>query len=75
MKNKCLIEVGDARINRMTGDLVFTTVLNEDAIEMLKDISYNENATPEQLANEAAKILHQAIYLSYHRGGKRRLHK
>ena len=56
MKNKGLIEVGDARINRMTGDLVFTTVLNEDAIEMLKDISYNENATPEQLATEAASL-------------------
>jgi len=72
MTTKSIVEVGDIRRSYLTNQLVFTTALNEEAVRMIEDMIPVEDPSPEILADEVAKLIHQAIYLSYHRGGLRR---
>jgi hypothetical protein len=77
MKNsvKPIVESGDARKSTLDGTLTFTTVLSPDALSMLADMLGYYSPSPDEFADEAAKLLHQAIYLNYYRGGARRHQK
>ena len=70
MKNS-LVEIGDVRYSKLTHTLTFTVACGPETIRLVEDIANRGDMTPEQTAGEVKKILHSAIYLNYHRGGRR----
>ena len=66
------IEVGDVRFSRLSGGLSFTISCDARILELVKDILYNDAATPEALAEELRTQLERSIMMDYNRGGLRR---
>jgi hypothetical protein len=67
----CLVDIGDVRYSKLTHTLTFTVACGPETIRLVEDIAHRNDMTPEETATEIQKILHTAIYLNYHRGGRR----
>tara|TARA_R100000808_G_C2149755_1_gene158270 strand:+ start:3083 stop:3307 length:225 start_codon:yes stop_codon:yes gene_type:complete len=72
MKKYGNIEIGDVRYSDLSGALTFTTLVDADTINIMRDIMHNEEASPEEVAAELRTLLKAAILMNYSRGGMRR---
>jgi len=66
------IEVGDVHFSNLSQGLTFTVSCDENTVSIMKDILYNEEATPQEIVKGIRQILEAAIMLNYNRGGMRR---
>ncbi len=69
---KTMIETGDVRYSKLTDTLTFTVACGPEAIEMIKDISYQEDLSPEEMTQKFRELFQGAVVMTYHRGGFRR---
>ena len=65
------IDVGDVTFSRLSQTLRFTIAANLETIQTIEDITGRSDLTPEELAEEMGKLLHNAIQTNYSRGGMR----
>lgn len=66
------IDVGDVAYSPLSQVLRFTVAANSEAIKTMEDIVGRTDMSMEEVAKEMGRVLEQAIYTGYTRGGIRR---
>ena len=65
------IEVGDVDYSKLSHTLRFKVAANHNAIKMIEDICNRNDMSMEEISVEMGKLLENALYTHYHRGGRR----
>jgi len=68
-----IYEVGDVEYSAMTGNIKMTVVLRPEAIELIKNNTFNPNANPAEVAGAVREMLYRITYMDYYRGGMARM--
>ncbi len=73
MTKQVTYEVGDIEHSAMTGNIKMTVVVSPEAVSMIKKNTFNDQATPIDVATAVREMLYRMTYMDYYRGGMARM--